>query len=488
MTFIYNLTLVCTLTWCVAFSTAFSQEAFKLSDHTGGLPQDATAEVENFRVLRIRPKAAQSSVRSRLYPSRAELHPGNAAPIFLRQNFEANDAMSKRKEFMRKRDDLWGLKLDDSKLVELAEPALYRIGELERAALRENAGWEYPLYEQGGMWTLLPDVQESRVAILFLVARARMAIARGQIEQAEKYIRIGLGLAKHTGDSPFIVVKIVHSAQCSYLQFAIEELVQQPESPNYYWDLTAMPSPMVELRSAIQWEADILTQTYPQLRNLDGLTTPQQWTELYDQIVRGIAALDTGWLPSLDTPEAKKLLQDWADRSRKSLPKVAPKLAEKVATMGDTEVSLRYWWIRTNQLKDRLLPAAMLEYPQAIHYLAKMEEEVEIEFADEQFVQATLMPMINIKQLIFLPENEQRFGLLRTVESIRHWSAHHDSRLPKSLSELDLPLPLDTLSGQAFEYKLADDGQSADLSGKILSLKSDVRKRGFAYRLELTKP
>lgn len=484
---IRKLIFACTLAWCAMFTTVDAQKAVELTDHTGGLLRDATAEVENFRVLKIYPKAARSSVQSRLYPSRADLHPGNAAPIFLRQNFEATVAMSKRNEFMRRRDDLWELKLDDTKLVELAEPELFVVNELERAALRENSGWEYPLYEQGGMWTLLPDVQESRLAILFLVARARSAIAQGQIETAERYIRIGLGLAKHTGDSPFVVVKIVHSAQCSYLQFAIEELLQQPDAPNYYWDLTSLPSPMVELRSAIQWEADILAQTYPQLRNLDGLVTPQQWNEAYGQIVGAFVELDTGWLHGIDTPETKMMLQDWAGQSRERLPKAAPKLADRVVTMSDDEVSLRYWWIRANQLRDRLLPAALLEYHQAIDYMAKAEEEVDKEFADEHFVRATLMPMINITQLIFVFENEQRFGLLRTVEAIRHWSDQHAGKLPKSLSEVDLPLPADKLSGQPFEYKLAEDGQSADLRGKIISLKGD-RKRGFSYRLELDRP
>lgn len=482
-------------TWMVAFwlagwlfvPSAWTQEEMPLVDHTGGLPSDVSAEVENHRVLKIRSMASQSSVRSRLFPSETDKHPGNAAPIYLRQNFEASERIKNRREFFAMKPTLFETKLDDPRLIQMGNYDLFRTEELERAANRKQSGWEYPLHEEGGMWTLLSDVQESRIFVLGLAAKARLAMAQGKPEDAERFIRIGFGLARHIGDSPFMVVKLVHSAECSYMQFVIEELLQQPGAPNYYWDLVSLPRPMVEIRGAIQWEAAIMAKTYPQLNNLDALTTEAQWNKLLDEIMSALVALDTGHLPPTNSPEAYKMLSEWVKRSRERLPLEMPEMAKRIDAMCDAEVGLRYWWARFLKLQDGLLPASLLELPHAIFHQAAMEEKMAKEFEGEQFVWATLMPFLSVRSMFITHEVEQRFGLLRTVEAIRHWSAIHDNRLPSSLSELDLPVPVDALSGQAFEYRLADDKKSADLRGKILLLKRDVRKRGYTYKLELAE-
>jgi hypothetical protein len=49
---------------------------------------------------------------------------------------------------------------------------------------------------------------------------------------------------------------------------------------------------------------------------------------------------------------------------------------------------------------------------------------------------------------------EQRFALLRHVEALRLYAAEHRGLLPKQLSDLKLPLPVDPLTGRAFRYTL----------------------------------
>ena len=58
---------------------------------------------------------------------------------------------------------------------------------------------------------------------------------------------------------------------------------------------------------------------------------------------------------------------------------------------------------------------------------------------------------------------EQRLAILRHIEALRIHAATHDGKLPAKLSDIDLPLPLDPVTGQPFSYTL--DGTTASLRG-----------------------
>lgn len=474
---------------CHAQPARQEPQAEKLVDPTGGLPVEATAKLEEYRIIKLRPKLAEPPAKSRLFPDRSDLVPGNAAPIFLRQNFEASTRMEKRKEFFRAEPGPMEKRLSDPNILAVQRMGLYDVGELERAACREHAGWEYPLYEPqydgGGMYTLLPDVQESRITGLYLCELTRAAIAKGNVAQAERYLRIGLGVTRHLSETPFMVVKIVGSAQCSYYQFAMEELVQLPQSPNYYWDLASLPRPLIDPRPALEWERNVLQQAYPELLNLDALTTEQQWQKLSDKIWNGIHAVEDGRVPKPGTPAFEQLMDALLKKSRELLPRLDPNRAERVAKMSDAEALVRYWWIRVQQLQSTSFVPGLLEPHMAIELMQEREKQVAEMFVGEEFVLSSVMPFLSSTQLRFIYAKEQKFALLRTIEAIRHWIAEHDGKLPNTLSELTLPAPLDPLSGQAFEYEPAADGKSAQLHGKFIKLPEDTVKYGFSYRLEL---
>jgi hypothetical protein len=51
---------------------------------------------------------------------------------------------------------------------------------------------------------------------------------------------------------------------------------------------------------------------------------------------------------------------------------------------------------------------------------------------------------------------EQRIALLRCVEGLRLYAAAHDGKLPATLADVPVPLPVDPMTGQAFIYALKD--------------------------------
>ncbi len=474
---------------CFGQSLADEAKAIKVEDPTGGLTVDATEVQEEHRVIFIRPKLAKPVSTPRLFPGRSERRPGNAAPIFLRQNFEATSAIEKRKEF--EKNDASARKLSDPNVLLVESLGLYRLADLERAAYRETAVWEYPLYEpefeQGGIRTLLPDVQETRGCSRYLCAMTRAAIAKGDVASAERYIRMGLALSQHVSQTPFFVVKLVASSQVRSYQLVIEELIQMPAASNYYWDLASLPRPMLEVRDALQWEWNVWSHMHPELRDLDKVKSPEKWRELHDAVLVDLLELRDGRVPNRGTPELEKLKSEWVSKSRELLPRLSSFDASAVKSMSDAEVCVRYWWLRVEQVQNLLFPAALLEAQDAIPLMAEREKQVAELLQGEEIIRDAILPVINAWQFRHMHMRDQKFCLLRTIEAIRHWSAEHGGKLPEQLSELTLPAPQDPLSGKPFEYQRAADGKSAELRGRSFQLEKDQVKSGFTYQLQLVE-
>ena len=72
---------------------------------------------------------------------------------------------------------------------------------------------------------------------------------------------------------------------------------------------------------------------------------------------------------------------------------------------------------------------------------------------------------------------EQRLALLQHVEALRLYAVTHKDQLPRQLSEVQLPLPVDPVSGQPFHYTLR--AGTATLQGSPLP-------RGEWIRYEIT--
>jgi hypothetical protein len=58
---------------------------------------------------------------------------------------------------------------------------------------------------------------------------------------------------------------------------------------------------------------------------------------------------------------------------------------------------------------------------------------------------------------------EQRIAVLRHVEALRLYAAHHDSNLPGERCALSVPVPVDPMTGRLFEY--AVEGATAHIRG-----------------------
>ena len=124
---------------------------------------------------------------------------------------------------------------------------------------------------------------------------------------------------------------------------------------------------------------------------------------------------------------------------------------------------------------------ALLDFHEAIPKLLEIGTKHELDLADELPVKLVCGPPFgpSIRFVTAAASLQQHIDLIRTIESIRDWSAKNGGKLPKTLQELDLPAPVDCVVNKPFVYGLSFDGHSATLQGAI------VENRGFKSELEL---
>jgi len=78
---------------------------------------------------------------------------------------------------------------------------------------------------------------------------------------------------------------------------------------------------------------------------------------------------------------------------------------------------------------------------------------------------------------------EQRLALFRVVEAVRLDGAKSGGKLPANLTDLGVPVPIDPVSGKAFEYKV--DGMTALLTGK--EIEGWAGRTQYRYEIRLRK-
>lgn len=437
------------------------------------------------RDIYLRPAKEQANRNNRFFPTAGELVDGEGAAIYLRMNSEGFSRMQAIRQI--------GMKdYDEQPLEKLSVPEIQGLmlinrSEMKRFVYRSRAGWNYPLDEQPWMTILLPDVQESRSYARAMMVFSRASILEGDIPQAEEWILCTLGLAKHVSETPFMVTQLVSVADASMALTAIEELMQHPEAGNYYWDLANLPRPFVDYKRTWQFEARMWEKSIPSLSRLDDISSEEAWQDVVEKVFLGIHEWHSDAFPKLDSPEGKKTWKEWVALSRENLHRVAPELAGRMKRMSDAEIGIRYWWLRLKQFEN-CENAMSLEPHLALPRIDAALREMQIAFEREPLMKSWISSSVYVptgmSHFVLL---DQRIAMLRVIESIRDWSANHDGKLPASLDQLDLPVPLDIVNNRPFEWHLDGDGTQGELSGALIELvgfePGAERFAGWRYRI-----
>ncbi len=417
---------------------------------------------EELTKLTLRPAAAPSpALKYKLLPELMDQTPGNAALEYYRafspewwtnirqpKTWESitNALQAPFKDFPRK-EMAW---ISDIRMIQ----------QVDRAARREYVDWGMAeRLRREGIGLLLPDVQSLRQIAVLLAVRARVEIADGHYDKALYTLQSGLALARHTGDAVTLIQDLVGMAIAQIMLAQLEELIQQPGAPNFYWALTDLPRPFFDLRKALQGEKLGMYATIPELHSLETTRlTPEQQQKLLQILGGGIEAMITEPKPNWNKRLMGMLLVLHAYPESKKALIAEGRKPEEVEALPALQVVLIHSLHQYLRLQDDTFKCYGLSYWEA---LPRMKQ------ADERFRQTRRrlegMPFIDFlpaiqKVVASAVRTDRRIAALRCIEAIRLYAAAHDGKLPTALDAItEVPIPLDPMTGKAFTYRVSGE-------------------------------
>jgi hypothetical protein len=430
------------------------------------------------------------ALKYRLLPTLAEQTPGNAALDYSRA---LNRDMPRLNQAQVNRANSWlDLPLDRLPVKELettlAEYAR-ALTDLEHAAHREMCDWQLPISREG-FSTNLDDFQNLRIPARILALKARLQIARGDLDGALSTIATTFKVSRDCNQGRLFITSLIACAIAGINCDTVQAFIQQPQAPNLYWALTDLPSPLIECREALNVEGMAVDYEFPQLavfrsRRLSAEEARHQSDELLARWFRDTKPFDEGGPKTLEEARAKFASVARAANDKQALLDAGWSKAD-VAAMAPEQIawliSDRHWRI----CRDELVKWAGVPAPQALAGTQRSQERF------KEFLSAETNPLADFEFVKFMPttailgavaRRDRVIALLRVIEALRMHAATHQGKLPSTLEAIEaVPIPVDALSGKPFAYRLNADG-TADLETPAVHPNNRVYGRHFVIQV-----
>ncbi|MFO0877856.1 MAG: hypothetical protein U0840_10920 [Gemmataceae bacterium] len=399
--------------------------------------------------LKVTPRAVpRPSLKYQLLPEVAELNPGNVIQGFLKCFMEQNHFFY-NKEVVEAREKYQTMPLEDLPLKDLRGYGGAALRQADLAARLETVDWQVLLQlKREGIYLLLPEVQQLRMLASALKVRFRVEVAEGRFDDAVRTAKTMFALGRCLGEHPTIISGLVGLAISSLAQGPLEEMIGKPGAPNLFWALSNLPNPLIDLRKGAQGERVlILGSELPELADPEPMTAAQ-----LDKIRKKLVAL---FKVSGDGPAEG--VDAWLDAQVANAEKVKARRARLIKLGHDArqverylplhvvlaDDALLYEEIQDDQLKWMTQPFWLAE-PHLVGTRTKNEHVLLPRLAG-------VFQRVKQAQTRF----QQRMAMLTIVEAMRDHAATTGA-LPGKLTDIKLPVPVDPVTGRAFEYRLED--------------------------------
>ncbi len=429
------------------------------------------------------------ALRYRLIPRTSDLNPGNAAPLYLRIRHEMTDPAPLKEIDARSADldkPLAEFPKDDVR--KLVDSFSARLKQIEFGANRQTCDWAFSLPEQRSdvINILLPDVQEMRRWARLLSLKARLEVVEGKYEEAVKTLQTGIAFGRHVSENPFVIGSLVGVAISSVMLQRTEELIQQPGAPNLYWALSALPHPLIEMRSALEQEERFAEDMVPELMQVDRTLSPGEWTVRLSKMHANMKRLCSMVVP---VPESIAAFdkRDLATFRKETLPTARKYLSERMGvttaglgSMNEDEIVARYVAGHFREVRDNSFKATHLPYREAEKVQLKWEADIASLKEGPLAPIIEIMPMLGQVRRVGLRQ-ERKIAALRVIEALRTFAASHQGALPKTLDEItEVPVPIDPATEKPFQYQ--SDGKTATLFSPLID---NAPKTGVNYKITI---
>jgi hypothetical protein len=416
--------------------------------------QTITSEETVIR-LTVQPMPApKPALRYLLLPELKEMNPGNPIQNYLRcfseqQNFFFN------KEACDRRDQLLVMPLKDLPAQEVLDYGRSALRQADWAARLDKPDWEILLkLKTDGIGLLLPDVQQMRALANALKVRFRGEVASRRFADAIRTAKTMFALSRHMGEHPTLIGDLVAIAIATITIGPLEEMLEQPGCPNLYWALTNLPNPMISIETGLQGERVLVRGEFHDLDD----TAPMS----EEQIKKLIAHIDKirELVPQKDDSRKEQTTRAWLDARVKDEALVSAARQRLIAEAGLAEELVKQFpvdqvilldeWRELEVFRDEVMKLANLQTWQAEALGLDQRPS-----KDKTLLAHLLVPAL-VKVRRAQGRLEQRIALLRHVEALRLYAADHDGRLPETLAEVSVPLPVDPFTGKPFRYELQE--------------------------------
>jgi hypothetical protein len=270
----------------------------------------------------------------------------------------------------------------------------------------------------------------------------------------------------------------------------VEELIQAPASPNLYWALTSLPTPLVSLRKPLQGERMFVYAELPELRDIETAHfSRDQEQALIDHVIRVVELMEDGGRSKGANWENRLLVTALAakvypEAKRALIARGRP--AEEVERLPVFQVVMIHILHQYQRLQDDMFKWFDVPYWQAEPQLAKVEQQIGAAKSRLEGVPLILfLPAIR-KVYTATARLDRHIAALRCVEGIRLYAAAHDGKLPAALDQItEVPIPGDPMTGKSFEYRA--NGNKAHLSAAAPPGMAAFPQNGLAYELILKR-
>jgi hypothetical protein len=447
-----------------------------------GQAQAPPAPQPSVPVIKIKVPSKPTAGRALKYtllPPLLDRTAGNAAPFWLRAGAAARGVQIKWTDKIDNWMGRTGTPLADMPVKEVQQfLASYRpaLRLAEEAARRDHCDWERPpvtLQSLAENPYFGEEVQSQRLLAAVLSIRFRLELAEKHTDQALHTLQVGYALAHDIGDAPTLLDSLVALAVTAIMESHTEELLEQPDTPNLYWALTALPRPFIDLRRPLEYELGTLYRSFPQLRDLDKKTlTKEQAQDQLDELLRELVRFQGIGRPGdKDKPPPVADKQSVAVLVEKLYPDAKRHLldrgrtAEQVAALPAVQTVGIYLVDQYDRDRDDILKWFVVPSWQARAGLEQVEKrlQAERERGPGNLFQSLLVPAIS-KVLQAGARVERYLAGLRCVEAIRLYAAAHDGKLPTKLEDVtEVPLPIDPVTGKGFDEFYKAEGDTAVL-------------------------
>lgn len=429
------------------------------------------------------------ALQYRLFPLEWDRKDGNAVPIFLRLIHEQRD---ETRNFWSETPKPWNEGSIDKIPMAEARSFLDRMAnfyrQLDLGARRKSADWNYTFDQGTAVGLLIPDVTTMRSYVPMLVLRARVKAADGDFAGAVHALETGFAFSRHVAAAPILINGLVAISGANQFADAALDVIDRSGSPNLYWALTVLPRPLIDLRTAWDFEQRFFEMEFPEMLDLNRSRTPAQWDDLLKRLRTKMKELEATMADDSNKPAPPIGGTAPDDPASKSpdLGRARDYLSKRpgldVAAMSPAQVLLLYISGTLHDLRDQQFTAVYLPYPQALQQLRRNAEAMKSAPATEATrITRIWLPAIE-KVLTAQGRLDRKIAALRVIEAMRIYAARHGGQLPDSLAQIQyVPVPLDPGTGEPFEYRKT--GATATLTSRVPGEQLD--KSGLRFTISI---